>query len=206
MSKDDNKSPSGAFGCIISIVVLLLLYGLYSFGSSCVKYGRQPIECSSATGVCVYPVGYRYCPLEKGLLGYEAIPTSTGSPSPDATEPSNDNSCSKEWVTSYLEDVDTTMKKATKLANDFGQTQTREQATSIAKEVDDLYMEVSLWKVPDCAKEVQVNLMLVIVNISTMQQDILNNDMGAYNRDYKVYEIAVKQLYAETVKLSKSVK
>jgi hypothetical protein len=206
MSKGENKSPSGAFGYIISIVILLLLYGLYSFGSSCIKYGRQPIECSPATGVCVYPVGSQYCPIEKGLLGYETISTSANSPSSTVTESSDGNSCSKEWVTSYLEDLDNTMKKASKLTNDFGQTQTREQATSIAKEVDDLYMEVSLWEVPECAKEVQVNLMLVIANISTMQQDILKNNMDAFNRDYKTYEIAVTQLNAEVSKLSKSIK
>ena len=39
-----------------------------------------------------------------------------------------------------------------------------------------------------------------------MQQDILNNDMAAFNRDYKTYEIAVTQLNAEVLKLSKSVK
>lgn len=206
MSKNENKSSSGAFGCIISIFVLLLLYGLYSFGSSCIKYGRQPIECSPATGVCVYPVGSQYCPLEKGLLGYETISTSANPPSSNATETSSDNSCTKERVNPYLEDVDTTMKKAIKLANDFGQTQTREEATSIAKEVDDLYMEVSLWKVSECAKEVQLNLLLVLVNISTMQQDILNNDMDAFNSDYKTYEIAVTQLNAEVSKLRNSIK
>lgn len=132
--------------------------------------------------------------------------TPTTLPRVNVTESSGDISCTKEWVTTYLKDVDTTMTKATKLANDFGQTQTREQATSIAKQVDDLFMEVSLWKVSECAKDVQVNLMLVIVNISTMQQDILNNDMTAFNRDYKTYEIAVTQLNAEVVKLSKSIK
>ena len=205
MSNDERRSPSNAFGCIISIVFLLLLSGLYSFGSSCIKYGRQPIECSP-TGVCVYTAGSQYCPFEKGLLGYEAASIPTNPPIVSVATSSGDISCTKESVTSYLEDVDTTMKKATKLANDFGQTQTREQAVGIAKQVDDLFMEVSLWKVPECAKDVQVNLMLVIVNISTMQQDILNNDMTAFNRDYKTYEIAVTQLNAEAVKLSKSIK
>lgn len=214
MRKDENKSPSGAFGCIISIVVLLLLAGLYSFGSSCIKYGRQPIECSSVTGVCVYAAGSQYCPFEKGLLGYETIsePISTSEPisaptnsqSSNDAESSDDISCSEEWVTSYLEDVDTTMNKATKLANDFGQTQTREQAISINKEVDDLFEEVFLWEIPECAQEVQVNLLLVIANINTMQQDILNGDMDAFDRDYKTYEIAVTQLNVEAEKLSKS--
>jgi len=132
--------------------------------------------------------------------------TPANSPSSNVTESSGDISCSKEWVTSYLEDVDTAMKKANKLANDFAQTQTREEGKNITKQVDDLFMDVSFWKVAECAKDVQVNLMLVIVNISAMQQDMLNTDMAAFNRDYKTYEIAVTQLNAEVLKLSKSIK
>lgn len=118
----------------------------------------------------------------------------------------NEITCTKEWATSYLANVDAAMKKANKLANDFGQTQTREEATSIAKQVDELFTEVSLWKVADCAKDVQKDLMLVIVNISTMQQDILHNDMASYNRDYQTYKIAATQLNNEALKFSNSVK
>jgi len=144
--------------------------------SSCIQYPEQNISTSSPTNL----------------------------PSTGVTESSSDITCTKEWVTTYLTDVDTAMKNATTLANDFGQSESREKAMEIAKEVEDLSIEVAKWKVPDCAKEVQVNLILVIMNISIMQQDIFDNDIAAFNRDYKVYEISVSQLNAEARILSEA--
>lgn len=136
------------------------------------------------------------------------IPDSTVlvSTSTPSTPASNKYSCTKEWSVSYLEDINKTIEKATKLTNDFGNTQTREQAESIAKQVDDLFAEVTLWEVPECGQKVQLKLMLVIGNIQIMQKDILNNDLAAFNQDYKVYETSVTQLNTEILDFSKSVK
>jgi hypothetical protein len=72
MSNYESKSPACACGgCIMFIVFLLLFLGLSGVGSSCIKYGRQPIECGPEA--CVYAGLSQYCPFEKGLLGYETI-------------------------------------------------------------------------------------------------------------------------------------
>lgn len=113
------------------------------------------------------------------------------------TTTSNDNLCSEDQVTAYLEDVNSAMDKTNQLAYDFGQTQNREEATGIAKEMDDLFLEVSLWEFPECAKEVQINLQLVIANLASAQHALLNNDLDSFNRDYRTYEIALNQLNAE---------
>jgi len=131
--------------------------------------------------------------------------TPTYPPIPVATELSGDNSCPKDQVTSYINDVDTAMKKVTKLANDFGQTQNQEQALSINKKVEDMFTDINLWRVPDCATNSHVSLLLVVVNIKIMQQDILRNDMASFDNDYKDYEVAVKQLNADILKLGASV-
>ena len=126
--------------------------------------------------------------------------------SSNATSSNDNNSCNKDKVTSYLKDVDTAINKANQLAYGFGQTQNREQATEIVNEMDNLFQEVSLWKTPDCAKEVQINLQLVIVNLASGQHALLNNDMDSFNRDYQTYEIALNQLNVEIQKLKESVK
>ncbi len=142
----------------------------------------------------------------QGLIPNE-INNSTSTPTnlPSQTS-SEDNSCTKKQVTSYLGDVEASMEKANKLAYDFSQTQNREQATKIVNQMDDLFASVSLWKTPDCAREVQISLLIVIGNFASMQHALLNNDIESFNRDYKTYEIALNQLNAEIKKLGESVK
>ena len=73
MTTPDTQSASargGACGCVGVAAVLLTLAFLGNVAYSCVRYGRQPIECSSFSGVCAGYLGDQLCPLESGLFGY----------------------------------------------------------------------------------------------------------------------------------------
>jgi len=122
------------------------------------------------------------------------------------TTASNDDSCSSDQVTLYLKDVDSAMKKTNKLALDFGQTQNHEEAEKIVEQVDNLYEEVFLWEIPECAQEVHVSLVHVILKLSNMQHALLDGDMDTFNKDYQIYEIALDQLNSEVKNLEDSVK
>jgi hypothetical protein len=118
---------------------------------------------------------------------------------------SEDSSCTKKNVNSYLDDAATVMERANQLAYDFNQTQNRDQTTDIVIEMDDIWKDVMLWQIPNCATDVHTNLMMITGKFSSMQHAILNDDMDSYYRDYAIYEIALGQLNAEAIKLEESV-
>ena len=67
---ESTRRLGGPCGCIVfaAFVLALLLTGNIAY--SCIRYGRQPIECSRSTRVCVGYVGDQFCPLETGFFGY----------------------------------------------------------------------------------------------------------------------------------------
>ena len=65
------RNLTGACGCVVGVAILLAVAFLGNVAISCVRYGRQPLECSLATRVCVYDVGAQFCPSEKGWFGHE---------------------------------------------------------------------------------------------------------------------------------------
>ncbi len=114
--------------------------------------------------------------------------------------------CDNEQVNLFLENLDSAMTKVEKLNLDFSQTQNREEAMKIVEQTDNLYDEIFIWRTPDCVQDAHISLTLVVLHVANMEHAMIEGDMDAFNKEYKMYEIFLKQLNNDAKEIEDAVK
>jgi len=119
-------------------------------------------------------------------------------PSSSPTDPN----CPPSEVRFYLRQVNEASSRLTALANRFQNTNSPQETPPIIRETEALFVEVMLWKPPQCVQELQIDLSMAIANVAAAMQAIVDGDMNAYNRKHGVYQIALTKLNQEYQRLS----
>jgi hypothetical protein len=88
-----------------------------------------------------------------------------------------------------------------RLATEFGNTESPEQAQPLIEEVDELFTDVMLWQAPTCAQELQVNIALAVENLASAMRAVIAGDVEGFNRNYGTYAIAVETMNKEYERL-----